>query len=57
MKKAIQINWKQNMAFEANIDGYTLLMDATEKVGGQNLGPTPKPLLMAASPAILIVGQ
>lgn len=36
------------MAFEAEIDGHTIVMDATEKVGGQNLGPTPKPLLMAS---------
>lgn len=48
MKKSININWKQNMAFEAEIDGHTIVMDATEKVGGQNLGPTPKPLLMAS---------
>lgn len=48
MKKTIHINWKQNMAFEAEIDGHTLMMDASEKVGGQNLGPTPKPLLMAS---------
>ena len=33
MKKSIQINWKQNMAFEANIDGHSILMDASEKVG------------------------
>ncbi len=48
MKKSIQINWKQNMAFEANIDGHSILMDASEKVGGQNQGATPKPLLMAS---------
>ncbi|MCK5821150.1 MAG: OsmC family protein [Bacteroidales bacterium] len=48
MKKTININWKQNMAFEAKIDGHSLIIDATEKVGGQNLGPTPKPLLMAS---------
>lgn len=48
MKKSININWKQNMAFEAEIDGHTIVIDATEKVGGQNLGPTPKPLLMAS---------
>jgi len=48
MKKSININWKQNMAFEAQIDGHTLLIDAVEEVGGQNLGPAPKPLLMAS---------
>lgn len=36
------------MAFEADIDGHKLMMDASEKAGGQNQGPTPKPLLMAS---------
>ncbi|MEA1875455.1 MAG: OsmC family protein [Bacteroidota bacterium] len=48
MKKSINISWKQNMAFEADIDGHKLLMDAESNVGGENLGPTPKPLLMVS---------
>lgn len=48
MKKSISISWKKNMAFEADIDGHKLMMDARESVGGQNLGPTPKPLLLAS---------
>lgn len=36
------------MAFEAQIDGYKLMMDATQASGGQHQGPTPKPLLMAS---------
>lgn len=48
MKKNISISWKKNMAFEADIDGHKLMMDAKESVGGQNLGPTPKPLLLAS---------
>ena len=48
MKKSMNINWKQNMAFEMEIDGHSLVIDAAEEVGGQNLGPTPKPLLMAS---------
>jgi len=36
------------MAFEAQIDEYKVMMDATPAVGGQHLGPTPKPLLMAS---------
>jgi len=36
------------MAFDVEIEGHTLIIDAAEKVGGQNLGPTPKPLLMAS---------
>ena len=36
------------MAFEAQIDGYSLMMDAVPASGGQHQGPTPKPLLMAS---------
>ncbi len=36
------------MAFEAQVDGFNILMDASPEVGGQSQGPTPKPLLMAS---------
>jgi len=36
------------MAFEAQIDSYKVMMDATPAAGGTNQGPTPKPLLMAS---------
>lgn len=48
MKKTITVNWKQNMAFEADIDGHSVMMDASAAVGGENKGPTPKPLLLAS---------
>ncbi|MFA5817004.1 MAG: OsmC family protein [Bacteroidales bacterium] len=48
MEKQISVVWKGNMAFEAQIDGYTVMMDATPASGGQHQGPTPKPLLMAS---------
>jgi putative redox protein len=48
MEKQISVVWKGNMAFEAKIDQYSVMMDATPAVGGTNQGPTPKPLLMAS---------
>ena len=48
MKKSIAVVWKGSMAFEAQIDQYKVVMDAHSDVGGQGLGPTPKPLLMAS---------
>lgn len=48
MKKTIKVNWKDNMAFEADIDGHKIMMDAPGSVGGENQGPTPKPLLMVS---------
>lgn len=48
MKKEVSISWKEGMAFEADVDGYKLMLDAAEKVGGRNMGPRPKPLMLVA---------
>jgi putative redox protein len=48
MNKEISVFWKGEMAFEALIDGHSVMMDATPAAGGTNQGPTPKPLLMAS---------
>ncbi len=45
-KQEIKINWLENMAFEADVMGHKITMDAAEQVGGENRGPRPKPLLM-----------
>lgn len=36
------------MSFEAKMFDHTLVMDADVKVGGENKGPRPKPLLLAS---------
>lgn len=48
MKQEISISWKDGMAFEADVDGHKLMLDAGDKVGGRNLGPRPKPLMLVA---------
>lgn len=48
MKSKINCNWVKDMAFEAEINEYKILMDASPAVGGKNLGPTPKPLTLAS---------
>lgn len=48
MKDKISLSWLENMAFEADVNGHKLLLDATEDVGGQDRGPRPKPLMMVA---------
>lgn len=48
MSEEVRISWKDGMAFEAEVDGYRLMLDASEKAGGRNLGPRPKPLMLAA---------
>ena len=44
----INVDWTEGMAFKANVNGFTIDLDADEKVGGKNSGPRPKPLLLVA---------
>lgn len=36
------------MAFEAEVNGHKIMLDAADAVGGENRGPRPKPLMMVA---------
>ncbi|HHW70544.1 MAG TPA: OsmC family protein [Clostridiales bacterium] len=45
--KHIKAHLKGNMAFEMDLDGHTLITDAAPEVGGEDLGPRPKVLLLA----------
>ena len=44
----ISVNWQEQMTFEAEVNGHKIILDADDKVGGRNLGPRPKPLLLVA---------
>ena len=48
MKETIKIEWLGNMAFEADINGHKIILDASEEVGGENRGPKPKPFMLVA---------
>ena len=48
MKEIIQADWRGGMAFEADIDGHKIWIDAKEEHGGSGKGPRPKPLMMVA---------
>ncbi len=48
MKKSINMNWKGDMAFETNLGGHNLIVDALPQVGGNDLGPRPKELMLVA---------
>lgn len=48
MKHTIRTEWKGKMAFEADINGHKVLMDAPEEGGGDNSGPGPKKLQLVA---------
>ncbi|MDD3567706.1 MAG: OsmC family protein [Bacteroidales bacterium] len=44
----INIDWQGDMAFETELDGHKLVIDASPEVGGGNKGPRPKPLMLVA---------
>ena len=48
MKHIVDLNWKQNMAFETDMDGHKVIIDANEESGGDDLGPRPKKLMLTA---------
>ncbi len=48
MKHKISSLWKENMSFEAEVNGFKITLDADEAVGGQNLGPRPKALTLVS---------
>ena len=48
MKHEVTTVWKNGMAFEAEVNGHKILMDASAADGGQDSGARPKPLLLAA---------
>ena len=46
--ESVKVNWLENMAFEAEVNGHKIILDAAEAVGGENRGPRPKPLMLVA---------
>ena len=47
-KRAVSVKWLENMAFETEINGHKITLDAEPDFGGQNLGPRPKNLMLSA---------
>ncbi len=48
MSEKINVTWKDEMAFETEVNGFKIVLDADEKVGGKNRGPRPKPLTLVS---------
>jgi putative redox protein len=48
MKHTVDMSWTDNVAFEADMDGHKVVIDATEEVGGSDLGPRPKKLMLTS---------
>jgi len=49
MKKTeINVKWMENMAFESEVNGHKIVIDADPKLGGENKGPRPKAFTLLA---------
>lgn len=48
MKHVIDMSWTDKVAFEADMDGHKVVVDATKESGGSDLGPRPKKLMLTA---------
>ncbi|MBS1777144.1 MAG: OsmC family protein [Bacteroidetes bacterium] len=48
MKHEIDAQWMGKMQFNALVNGHTIIMDAPERVGGEDNGPIPKPFVLTA---------
>ncbi|TFH27947.1 MAG: OsmC family peroxiredoxin [Bacteroidia bacterium] len=47
-KETVSTKWLENMSFESEINGHKIIIDAKPEVGGQDRGPRPKTLMLAA---------
>jgi putative redox protein len=48
MKDSASIHYLKGMAFDANVNGHNMIIDATREFGGNNEGPGPKSLMMVS---------
>src|SRR6185312_10286717 len=48
MVHEVETQWMGKMQFNALVNGHTIIMDAPERVGGEDNGPIPKPLVLTA---------
>ena len=45
---SIETQWMGKMQFNSLVNGHTIVMDAPERVGGEDHGPIPKPFVLTA---------
>ncbi|RUT73160.1 OsmC family protein [Ancylomarina longa] len=48
MKHKVEMKWLGNLAYKSEMDGHTLITDATVQVGGDGKGVSPKKLMLTA---------
>ncbi len=48
MKTEINLEWKDNMTFESEVNGHNIKIDVGVENGGNDAGPRPKPMMLVA---------
>jgi len=48
MNNKVNVAWTGDMAFEAEVNDFKIVLDADERVGGKNSGPRPKALSLVS---------
>ncbi len=48
MAEVVKVEWAGEMAFEAEVNDFKIMLDAEPRVGGKNRGPRPKPLTLVS---------
>lgn len=48
MTHSVKTTWLSNLAFQTDVGGHKILMDADNDFGGEDKGPRPKMLLLSA---------
>jgi putative redox protein len=48
MKNIVDMSWTDNVAFQCDLDGHDFIIDAAKEIGGSDLGPRPKKLMLTA---------
>ncbi|MCX6245614.1 MAG: OsmC family protein [Bacteroidetes bacterium] len=46
--QSVDVQWSEEMAFRANVNGHEIILDLPIESGGKDAGPRPKPLLLVA---------
>jgi putative redox protein len=47
-RASVTADWLDGMAFEAEVNGHKIILDADAEVGGKDRGPRPKPLMLVS---------
>ena len=48
MRDSASVHFRQNMAFDVNVNGHKMIIDSANEFGGNNEGPRPKSLMLVA---------